>query len=213
MEFILRNINPNNLLTGLLLASILLLVVTKYFFPFQFTDLLNITQNHKYVTLYTKSKRKISVFNPLMYLFFAINCSLFFYLSAKKLQIEVVFFNLFIMVNVYVLGLYFIKKIGVKTLGIGSILTFVIFQKITFNHYIGIVFFIFNLISLYINPSPSTFYTYGSFVFIGILYVFMLFLIVAQNLKWVLRHWFYFILYLCTFKISPLLVGGFLLSR
>jgi len=213
MEFILRNINHNNLLTGLLLVSILLLVIAKYFYFNQFSDFLNITQSNKYLTLYAKNGKKISVFNPLLYLFFVINCAIFIYLSIKNLQLDFAFFTIFIAVNLYILSFFLIKKICFEVVEINEVMTKILFQKITFNHYVGVLFFVFNLISLYVNPFPSVFYTYSSILFVGIFYLLFLLVIVFQNLRWLLANWFYFILYLCTFKISPLLIGGFLLSR
>ncbi len=214
MEFILRNINHNTILTGLLLLSVIMLVLSKYLYFHQFTDWINITHYNKYITLYSKTTKKISLYNTLIYLFFVINATVYVYVIGNRLHhnISSILF-VFIAINVYVLCMYLIKKICFEVLDISFIMDKILFQKITLNHYIGIILFIFNLFFLYLNESLNTLFIYASIFFLVVIYVFALFLVVFQNLKWVLKHWFYFILYLCTFKISPLLVGGFLFSR
>jgi len=213
MEFILRNSNPNHLLTILLLCSVLILTISKILYYYQFSEWAAVLQHSKYIALYAKNTSKVSFFNIFLYLFFAINTTIFLFLIQPFFNIQVQILTLFIAVNIYMLGMYLLKKICFEILGIGEEMHRILFQKTTLNHYLGLVFFILNLVLMYINTSPSYFFILCCVGFVVFSYVFSFVIVVAHNLKWVLQHWFYFILYLCTFKISPLLLGGFFIKQ
>lgn len=178
----------------------------------QFFCFLNIVQHNKYINLYIKDG-KTNLFNPLLFLFFSINFSVFIHIVLQKLNYQIGFYNVFIIVNIYFLSVYLIKTLVFKVLNLIVIGAVIFLQNTTINHFIGFILFVFNLIFIFIFPETELWFVYFSAICIGFLFILSFVIVLTNNLKLVLRYWFYFILYLCTFKISPILVGIFLTTR
>ena len=213
MEFLLRNIDGQHIFTYITLTSLFILVVTKLLFPLQFENFLNISQRSKYLNLHTKSLNTIDYFNGLLFLFLTLNSSLFIHLVSDNLGYPYNYLSIFVVNIVVVLTLLLIQKICFEIIDFGDFFKSIVIQQTTLNHYIGFVIFIINLFLIYITPNLSSTFIYLICILLLSLYVLMFVLVIASNLKLVLKGWFYFILYLCTFKISPILLGVFLLTR
>lgn len=213
MEFLLRNIHGHATFTYIILVSLIILVVTKLLYPLQFENLLNISQRSKYLNLHAKSMNTIDYFNALLFLFLTLNVSLFIYLISEILGRPYNYFSIFITTNVVLLSITLIQKICFEIFDLGDFFKKILLQQTTLNHYIGFIIFITNLFLLFITPNLSSIYIYLICSLLISLYALMFTLVIANNLKLVLKGWFYFILYLCTFKISPILLGAFLLTR
>jgi len=217
MDFLLRNIEYNEYLTHLLLGSLLVIMYLKKIYSYQFEEFLSVLTNGKYFILHNKGDKKKNLFNSLFYLFFAINISLFIYITLKHLDYfpnpSIGFFIIiFIFINSYFISKYLIEKIIFEILDLNSIFENYNFQKLTCINFISLFLFLANIIFLYIIPNPSAFLIYLS---IGILFLFYLIsitIIILYNQKIFLKHWFYFILYLCALEIAPFLIGAVLIQ-
>ena len=213
MEFLLRNIDSHTTFTYIILASLIILVVTKLLFPLQFENLLNISQRSKYLNLHSKSLNTIDYFNALLFLFLTLNVSLFINLIGNNLGYPLIYLSIFVVVNVVLLSITLIQKICFEIIDLGDFFKSILIQQTTLNHYVGFFIFITNLFLIFITPNLSSTYIYLICSLLILLYALMFVLVITSNLKLVLKGWFYFILYLCTFKISPILLGVFLLTR
>ena len=213
MEFLLRNIDSHATFTYIILVSLIILIVTKLLYPLQFENLLNISQRSKYLNLHAKSMNTIDYFNGLLFLFLTLNVSLFIYLISETLGHPFNYLSIFIVINVVLLSITLIQKICFEIIDLGEFFKTILLQQTTLNHYIGFIIFTTNLFLLFIAPNLSDIYIYLICSLLISLYALMFMLVIASNLKLVLKGWFYFILYLCTFKISPILLGAFLLTR
>jgi len=215
MDFLLRYIDNTEFITYLLIGSVTLLVSIKTIYYYQFNEFLAFLFNGKYLLLHNKKELKANFFNSLFYLFFALNASIFLLYINKHLQL-VTDFNpsnniivfLFVGVNVFFIGKYLIEKIVFETTNLNSFYERIHFQKLTLINYIAIVLFVFNLLLTYIFPNIKAQSLIILLIIIALLYLFSLVFIVVNNQKIILKHWFYFILYLCAFEISPILLGA-----
>jgi len=217
MEFLLRNNEHHEYLTYFILGSLLVIMCTKQLYSYQFEEFLNILTNGKYFILHNKGSKKKNLFNTLFYLFFAINISVHIYILQKYLELNskngIAFFGIiFLFINGYFISKYLVEKIIFETLGLSSIFENYNFQKLTCINFISIFLFLTNLIFLYIIPSPSAFLIYISIGVFLSLYLISITIIMLYNQKMFLKHWFYFILYLCALEIAPFLIGAVLIQ-
>ncbi len=217
MDFLLRNIKYNEYLTYLLLGSLLIIIYLKQIYSYQFEEFLSASTNGKYFILHNKKNKKKNLFNSLFYLFFAINISIFIYLILTSLGLSPengieLFGIIFLFINSYFISKYLIEKIIFETLDINSVFENYNFQKLTCINFISLFLFLANTIFLYISPNPSEFWVYTSIGIFLSLYLISITIIILYNQKIFLKHWFYFILYLCALEIAPFLIGAVLIQ-
>jgi len=217
MEFLLRNIENNDYLTYLVLGSLLVIMRIKQLYNYQFEDFLGVLTNGKYFLSHNKKDKKQNFFNSLFYIFFAINMSLFSYLSLSSLKLSpknnlANFSTIIILINVYFISKYLIEKIIFETLNLTAVFENYNFQKLTCINFISLFLFFVNLILLYIIPNPDIIWIYLSIGLFVSLYVLSITIIILYNQKTFLKYWFYFILYLCALEIAPFLIGAVLIQ-
>jgi hypothetical protein len=215
MEFLLRNSSYNETLTYLIISSIIIITCVKLIYTIQFNDFIGALTNSKYFLLHNKGDKKSNLFNHLFYLFFTINLSVFLYVALVSLDISppnntYLLIISFVITNIYFIIKYLIEKIIFEILDLNAAFENFNFQRLTFINFIGLLLLFLNIVILYISPNPTAFMTY---IYLGVLfftYTLSIIIIVLYNQKIILKHWFYFILYLCALEISPFLIGGVL---
>ena len=217
MEFLLRNIENNDHLTYLILGSLVVIMCIKYLYSYQFEDFLGVLTNGKYFLSHNKKDKKQNFFNSLFYIFFAINISLFLYLSLSSLKLLpknnlANFSTIIILVNVYFISKYLIEKIIFETLNLTTVFENYNFQKLTCINFISLFLFFTNLILMYVTPNPDIFWVYLCIGLFLSLYLLSITIIILYNQKTFLKYWFYFILYLCALEIAPFLIGAVLIQ-
>lgn len=216
MDFLLRNIENNEYLTYLILGALLVVMLIKQLYSIQFEDFLGVLTNGKYFLLHNKNDKKKNFFNSLFYIFFAINISLFSYLTLGSIKLfsdsnSTKLSTIFIVVNVYFISKFLIEKIIFEVLDLNSVFENYNFQKLTSINFISLFLFLTNITLLYITPNPEVFWVYfsiGVFIFI---YLLSITIIILYNQKIFLKYWFYFILYICALEIAPFLIGAILI--
>ena len=217
MEFLLRNIENNDYQTYLILGSLLVIMCVKHLYNYQFKDFLGVLTNGKYFLSHNKKEKKKNFFNSLFYIFFAINISLFSYLSLSSLELLpennlANFSTIILLVNIYFISKYLIEKIIFETLNLTAFFENYNFQKLTCINFISLFLFFTNLILLYIIPNPDVFWIYLGIGLLFFLYLLSITIIILYNQKTFLKYWFYFILYLCALEIAPFLIGAVLIQ-
>ena len=213
MEPILRTADTADWIGILVLLSMLLPVLAKSFFYSRFINFIILPFNNKYIFMYNKKEKLLNWFHVLFTIFMFINLSVFVYLAGEILfsgSTEEYSFRYPIILGC-LLGFILLKV--VLQLGNGFIfesnkaMSELIFKKLSYLNYTGIVMFVANLILGY------TFSDSRIVVFITI------FLILSINVigwvtllrihqKFITNYFFYFILYLCALEISPLVIIG-----
>ncbi len=198
-----------------MLASIIIIVSIKKIYTYQFMEFFKVLTNGKYFILHNKGTVKKNLFNSLFYIFFAINLSVFGYLGLKSFGIinnQRSILNIFILINYYFIAKYLVEKIVFEILELNSVFENYNFQKLTCINLISLMIFFTNINFLYIFKNPSTNLIYISIGIFFFLYLISLTIIALYNQKLLLKHWFYFILYLCTFEIAPFIIGAILME-
>jgi len=211
MNPIYRNITDLDWMTFILVTSLLLLSLGKYFFKNSFFNFIILPFNNKYITLFKKKGRLLQGFHVIMSLFQMANLALFIFMAQNLFQKQpLTIYSEFYLIIFGGLLVFILIKIGVQ-LGVGyffennELMTELIFEKLSYFNYGGLVTFLGNILIIYIFPDSMT-----------LIYVVILMLLVINGIgsvkmlrnhqKLLISNAFYFILYLCTLEISPIAI-------
>ena len=216
MEPLLRNTVATDWITILIILSFLFLVLAKSVFHSRFLNFIILPFNNKYIFMYNKKEKVMNWFNLFWGLFLIVNFSLFVYLALDVFQVSDLTSNnlayLWLMAG---LILFLFIKLGMQLgngyiFGIQKIITEVIFKKLSYFNYSGIIMFLANIILTYIFIGSKTVF-YVAIFLILLVNVIGWITILRNHQKLITNYFFYFILYLCALEIAPLvLIGSYL---
>ena len=216
MEPLLRNTVATDWITILIILSFLFLVLAKSVFYSRFLNFIILPFNNKYIFMYNKKEKVMNWFNLFWGLFLIVNFSLFVYLALDVFQVSDLTSNnlayLWLMAG---LILFLFIKLGMQLgngyiFGIQKIITEVIFKKLSYFNYSGIIMFLANIILTYIFIGSKTVF-YVAIFLILLVNVIGWITILRNHQKLITNYFFYFILYLCALEIAPLvLIGSYL---
>ncbi|KPM32796.1 Hypothetical protein I595_1223 [Croceitalea dokdonensis DOKDO 023] len=192
-------------------VSLALLALAKSMFPSSFSSFIILPFNDKYVKL-TKDKGKIrSGFHVLLTLFQLLNFSLFCFLSNNILNGHQIDFYPLVFWIMFAGLLFFVLVKIVLQFGNGyffqnqSLMTNLIFEKLSYFNYSGLIAFFGNIILTYIFiQSVPTIYII--FLLIAMVNLIGIVNTLRNRQKLILSNLIYFILYLCALEISPLVI-------
>ncbi|NNE77025.1 MAG: DUF4271 domain-containing protein [Pricia sp.] len=213
MEPILRTASTADWVTILLLSSVLFLVLAKSLFYSRFLNFIILPFNNKYIFMYNKKEKLINWFHIFFTLFQIINFSLFIFLARKILFVTSN--DPYPFMFPIILGgilLFIFLKVMVQ-LGNGFIfgsnktISELIFKKLSYLNYSGIIMFMANIILVYVLKDSKM------VVFSGILLILLINIVgwvtvIRNHQKFITNYFFYFILYLCALEISPFIIIG-----
>ena len=213
MEPILRTANTADWITIILLSSLIFLVLAKGMFYSRFLNFIILPFNNKYIFMYNKKEKLINWFHIFFTIFQIINFALFVYLARKLLAntdnepypfmfpVILACIFLFILLKVVLqLGNGFI-------FGSGKAIGELIFKKLSYLNYSGIVMFLANMVLIYVLKD-SKIVVYSAIFLILLINVIGWVTVLRNHQKFITNYFFYFILYLCALEISPLIIIG-----
>ena len=164
MEPILRSITHTDWITGILFASILVMVIAKSFSYNRFLNFIILPFNNKYIFMYNKKDRLLNWFHVFFTIFLILNFSLFIYLAKG-----VLFNDSSVAPYLYpiILGLVVLFILFKVSLQLGNGFVFnntkmvseFIFKKLSYLNYSGILFFLANIILTYMQRTQNLQYT------------------------------------------------------
>lgn len=211
MEPILRTADTPDWITILLLSSILLPVLAKSFFYSRFSHFIILPFNNKYIFMYNKKEKLLNWFHIFFTLFQIINFSLFVLLAGKVLFAATEDLDPFKYPVVLASILSFIfLKVALQLangfiFGSSKTISELIFKKLSYLNYTGIVMFVANLILAYIANNSMIVVLVAVFL-IMLINVIGWVTLLRNHQKYITNYFFYFILYLCALEISPLII-------
>jgi hypothetical protein len=204
-------------ITYVIMVNFLLFVFCKWRYQLQFFSFLRVIDTPLYFTNYEERPIYSQGFILLSVLFSLINISLFICFYLSKNQYALLEFNLFAIIFFGICGTIVLRQIILTLLSYFLELQHFINQyqfrtstylfRLNIFVFIGLVlyFYTFNLSPVFLE----------SFTLIsGVLYISYHFLVVKQLFSIINQGGLYFILYLCTLKLSPwiILINGLKLS-
>ena len=218
MEPLLRNIVVMDWITILIFVSLLFVVLAKGVFYTRFLNFIILPFNNKYIFMYNKKEKLLNWFNLFFGLFLIINFSLFLYLGRNILfepsqNSVIVVFPLILASLVLFLFIKLALQMGNSFIfGTQKTISEVIFKKLSYFNYSGLIMFVANVILTYIAiGSKAVFYV--AFLLILLVNVIGWITIIRNHQKFITGNFFYFILYLCALEIAPfILIGSYLID-
>ena len=205
-------------ITILIFLSLLFVVLAKGVFYTRFLNFIILPFNNKYIFMYNKKEKLINWFNLFFGLFLIINFSLFLYLGRNILFEPVQ--NSAIIVFPLILGslvLFLFIKLALQMgngfiFGTQKTISEVIFKKLSYFNYSGLIMFAANVILTYIAIGSKVVF-YVAFLLILLVNVIGWITILRNHQKFITSNFFYFILYLCALEIAPfILIGSYLID-
>ncbi|NER10289.1 protein of unknown function [Muriicola jejuensis] len=211
MEPVLRQIGQTDWITVIIFASAVFLVLAKALFYSRFLNFVILPFNSKYVFLYNKKDKLVNGFNLLFGIFLLLNFSLFLYYGVDFYLPEGMISSLLLYSVILIFLVLFLFGKLLTQLGSGTIfnsravISEIVFKKITYLNYSGLVMFLMNLLLTYVFAGSKEIYLLGSILVVIVLIIGWA-TIIKTHLKFVTSYFFYFILYLCALEIAPLII-------
>ena len=167
--------------------------------------------------MYNKKEKLMNWFNLFLGIFLIINFSLFIYLgmnilfeTTQKISAAIVF-PLIMGSVVLFLFIKLALQLGNSFIfGIQKMMTEVVFKKLTYFNYSGLIMFMANVMLTYIFIGSKV-VVYSAILLILLINVIGWITILRNHQKLITSYFFYFILYLCALEIAPfILIGSYL---
>ncbi|NKI31583.1 DUF4271 domain-containing protein [Croceivirga thetidis] len=211
MEAISRNLNSIDAITLLLVLSLIMITIVRFFYRTRFANYMILPINNKYVTIYSKKGRMRSWFHFGNLLFQLLNFSVFAHLVAKAFteKDEFQFLEVYLLFG-FGLGLYLFSKMVLQLCAgfifdiQGKILE-LMFNKQSYFNYSAFVACIANIFLAYIFPDSKSI-IYLALALIILINISCIYSLINVNQNIIQNRFMYFILYLCALEIAPLVI-------
>ncbi|MBO0590773.1 DUF4271 domain-containing protein [Cellulophaga sp. E16_2] len=212
-EVLLRTIENVDWITLILCCSIATMVLAKKIYYGRFANFIILPFNNKYIFLYNKKDKLSHWFTIFISIFQLLNFALFLYYLDSIFHVTQRSTTPFsYMITLGVLIAFFFSKLilhlcNAFVFNIQGAISEFLFKKISYFNYSSLVMFIANILLTYIVKDSKI-----------VIYISVLLIITINTLGWVTairnhqklitNNFFYFILYLCTLEIAPLVLLG-----
>jgi hypothetical protein len=215
MEPLLRHIENIDWVTVVIFSSLLFIVVAKRISYNRFLNFIILPFNNKYIFMYNKKDKLINWFHLFFTVFQIINFSLFLFLSWKVFfgsnKTQDMNLDIFPIILGSVL-LFLILKIFLQLSNgfifrSNKVISELIFKKLSYLNYSGIIMFIANVILSYVMKDSKTTVFITFFLILSINVIGWVTLL-RNHQKFIANNFFYFILYLCALEIAPWVILG-----
>ncbi|WP_374107980.1 DUF4271 domain-containing protein [Tenacibaculum aquimarinum] len=205
MQAIPRELTQNNWITMLFLVGFILLFFMKLYKPSRFLGYSISFFTRGFIEKRAEEKPAIfSTFHVLIFSFCALTLSLFVYTlipdnQTKNNLISYVYVILFTFIYLIIRRL--IDYSFSKLFDLSNYLRYFIFTKVGYLYTLSI--WLFPILIAYNYGYKNNYFLWGSFL---ILIAIRFGLVFYNNKKLIIKHLFYFILYLCALEIAPLFI-------
>lgn len=168
--------------------------------------------------MYNKKEKLVSWFHIFFTVFQTLNFALFVYLARKILIAQPTDEYPFMyppIILACIVG-FMVIKIALQLsngfiFGSGKTISELIFKKLSYLNYSGLVMFVTNLLLVYVVKN-SIIVVYSSIIVILLINIIGWATVLRNHQKFITSYFFYFILYLCALEISPpfIIIGSYL---
>jgi len=218
MEPILRTAGTADWITIILLSSLIFLVLAKSMFYSRFLNFIILPFNNKYIFMYNKKEKLINWFHIFFTIFQIINFALFVFLARQILvptpEEEYLFLYPMILSCIFLfIFLKVVLQLGNGFIfGSGRTIGELIFKKLSYLNYSGLIMFVANMILVYVLRD-SKIIVFSAIFLILLINIIGWVTVLRNHQKFITNYFFYFILYLCALEISPFIIIGSYLKQ
>ena len=197
--------------TIIILLNIIIVTIAKTLNNSKFKQFLFLYLNNSFLKFSSKNNSFLSSFNSLLNINYIISLSVYisilfsFNLYGFNNNFELsVFLTTFLVLVAFIYTKYLIEILVGWAFNINKFIISFNLQKNSFNKLIGLIMILLNSLAIYSFPNSITFIKISIFFVIS-LYLIGLYKVIRLNDNLILSNMFYFILYLCTLEIVPIL--------
>jgi len=197
-------------ITIVLMIVFTLLILNKVKFSERFYKLQYILLNNSYINSYVKASPLIfNVFNVILFVIAILTISFILFIALNLYYPSHISYDFFLFLKtLFFVGVFTVFRIVIGVL-LGSLFEkereqrYFTFLKISYLGNFSLMTIPLISINLY---TESTVYTHFLLVFSLVLFLYYYMLILKNNQSVIFRNSFYFILYICTLEIAPILI-------
>ena len=197
--------------TIIILLNIIIVTIAKTLNNSKFKQFLLIYLNNSFLKFSSNDNSFLSSFNSLLNVNYIISLSVYisilisYNLHGFNNNFEIsIFFTTLIFIIAFIYTKYLIEILIGWAFNIRKFVVSFNLQKNSFNKLIGIIMILLNSFAIYSFPNSVIFTNISIFLVIS-LYLAGLYKVIRLNDNLILSNMFYFILYLCTLEIVPIL--------
>ncbi|MBL4662937.1 MAG: DUF4271 domain-containing protein [Flavobacteriaceae bacterium] len=211
MEYILRTVENWDWVTLLLVGTFIILATTRYIYPRKFMEFLYLPLSDKYFKTQGKNHDTINLFNILIFSVKILSLSLFLYLYIYTVQPATsqenpwLFIQIITGLGLFILAKFYLEKILGHILNIEVLINDYLHEKLSYASIISLLVLVGNII-FYFTFKPSETTLLGFSITLASLYLISLISSFKRNRNIILKHFSYFILYLCALEIAPYII-------
>jgi len=210
---VLRTLEDIDWITIILGFSVLFLVIAKQLFYSRFTNFMILPFNNKYIFMYNKKEKLLHWFTILLSIFQILNFALFIYLASDVFpsrgsnHVPYLFYSIIGFLLIFFISKVLLQLANGLIFNIGDVISEYLFKKISYLNYSGLVMFMANILLTYVlKDSKAVVYVSGFLILL--INAIGLVIVLRNHQKLIANNFFYFILYLCTLEITPLVLIG-----
>jgi len=216
MDPIEKTIVSLDWMTFMLFGSFVVLALGKYLYHKKFLNFIILPFNDKYILLHNKKGQFSHWFHLLLTFFQLINLSLFIFLTLKAFgqmpqhNSVLTYFIILGFLALFELIKFLLQMFTGYVFNNINLVGGLIFSKVSYLNYSSILISIANILLIYISTDSKT-TIYVVFFLIVLINGIGIAKLLKNHQKALLPYFMYFILYLCTLEITPLvLIGSYL---
>lgn len=211
MEYTLRTVENLNWITFVWVGIFVLLAISRYLYPRRFDEFLLLPISDKYFKLQGKGYEVYHPFNVILFAIQVLSFSMFLYLMAATYRPDLVNENQWLFVQIttgfgaFVLIKSISEKIIAYIMNIEVLIDGYLYEKLNYMGLISLVIFVANLVFI-LAIKPVKVMVFSISIAVLILYLIALISSFKRNWQSILKHFSYFILYLCALEIAPYVI-------
>ncbi|MFD1062938.1 DUF4271 domain-containing protein [Winogradskyella litorisediminis] len=206
----LRDYYTQNVFIGLIVFCLLLVVLASQLFSARFIDFVSVIWNDRYSKLYIRERKKLDIFNGILFLNLIISCGLFLIICYKIFLQDIENENLALIFLISGLFLMLILKITLERLvahafEITEMVKNYLFRKATYKNVSGLVLLAGNVLLLF-STLDKKMVIFSIITLIFLINVIGFIRFFKDYQKVLIINLFYFLLYLCALEIGPYVI-------
>ena len=200
--------NENDWIFISFIAILGIIAFIKTYHSFRFKEFLNLLTNNKYIIIFNKKERSNTLFTTLLLIVQWVAMSICIWLIFSFFNINISIYNIHSEYIIFIgIGLFILLKLAIQffisySLNINNFLRSYLFIRLSYSNYASFILLLFLFLIIYGMKSNIYLVCLSLliFVFIHILGIISLVKLYKNEIR---SYWYYFILYLCTFEITP----------
>jgi len=204
--------NNNNWIIFVIIFMFGIVILLKNLFNIQFKQQFSIITNHIWLSNLKPSYSLIFNIYNLFYSLVLSLCMAFIILIAKQnvaISLSNIDFSVYIkttsIVFLFLISKLFLNLIFSTFFELKNIIIKIVYLKISFLNSISLFILVWLTFVLFIQKSPFLIFNIGILISL-VLALYFYYLLFKTNLKFLIKHFLYFILYLCALEIAPIII-------